>query len=1031
MTYEEYLRNQGYFYVPPQGGDDAPRSGWARIVGGGDDSNIQFLEGDNEENTLRGYQSALQQTQPTTQPTPIVEPTTQRDKEILNLISTTTPSTTAPSTTAQPTTLPAPKSLDEYLQQQGYEYRPELQDTYAASWGKYRDDGEGGRIFDTLESQTAQKYYQDPTRFIQNRETQFGKGINTFNEGNSQQKSVIDQINSGQLYIAPRIERGRGEDQGYAESTSYELRDSKTGNVVNQQVIPIDIEKGVYSILADDPNSSGFFNNYVSTDPKGFVNPIVSEEQSQYSSRANSSANFIRDSVLATIQMATGAGMLGSATSLATSIGTSLGVTGAGALTVGSAVLGSASSAVLAAVTGGDIVKSAIAGGITAGAGANSSEIGTFIAGGADNITAIADVLKLTEKQITTAITNAVTSGVVSAAVTGTDVTTAVTSTLASSVVGSYTDKLLSNIPNLKDSATLIGNVAKVATKAAVSGTDIGTAITNSVPSIIGGLVSDTQKQDAIKKEIQSSELTNPTARDQAMFDSLKQMFAQSEIDGNSIDASTQYALLAQALPNFVNDFTPTTPLVPVQAGKEGMQKFITQASNDPEYLKNVLANPALKAAIDEYMNAYGGTSPQMDLNYIKELLALAEQDPTYQPYRDELNNLFSKENIQNLIDKNPDLYPTIDNFLKSSDVSDIGTIDVRENPNEIVVEADRRKTPITDKDIEIYTSENYTPEEIAQLIQMYGYQGTDPALSDITKVVPTTTTTTEPTKKTDQDILDLIATTTPATEPVTTTETAPVTTSVTTPITQPTTEPVTQPVTQPVIEPIGDPLITPTTTPSVVPTTTPSITPSVDPNVTPSIEPIIEPSITPSVEPTTLPVGRVEPAPDLQPQPQPKLEPSPVKPTTDKEIIDLIFPPITQPTTEPTTEPTTKPTTTKPTTTTATEDLPVIPEIDDEEVIITDTEEIEKPVKPVKPTKTTDKTVVSTSVIPQRISPSTRNRPLSTGLGIDTNVAALLGTGLPSRPDVSSTSEPYLLGKDDKRKDVWNTESLRGALGI
>ena len=46
-------------------------------------------------------------------------------------------------------------------------------------------------------------------------------------------------------------------------------------------------------------------------------------------------------------------------------------------------------------------------------------------------------------------------------------------------------------------------------------------------------------------------------------------------------------------------------------------------------------------------------------------------------------------------------------------------------------------------------------------------------------------------------------------------------------------------------------------------------------------------------------------------------------------------------------------------------------------------------------------------------------------------NVAALLGTGLPSRPDVSSTSEPYLLGKDDKRKDVWNTESLRGALGI
>jgi len=634
-----------------------------------------------------------------------------------------------------------------------------------------------------------------------------------------------------------------------------------------------------------------------------------------------------------------------------------LGVGAVGAATLGAAVLGSASSSVLAAVTGGDVVKSAIAGAITGGAGANVAEIGTAIAGGAENIQAMATALDLTTKQVTTAISNAVTSGVVSAAVNGTDVTTAVTSSLGS-VVGSYTNNLLTNIPDLKDSATLISNVSKVATTAAVSGSDISTAITNSVPSIIGGIISDSQKEDSVKKEIQSAELSNPTSRDQAMFDSLKQMFAQSKVDGNSIDAGTQYALLAQALPNFVNDFTPTTPLVPVQAGKEGMQKFITQASNDPEYLKNVLANPALKASIDEYMNAYGGTSPQMDLNYIKELLSLAEQDPTYKPYRDELNNLFSKENIQNLIDKNPDLYPTIDNFFKLSDASDLGTIDVRQNPNEIVVEANRRKTPITDQDIKTFTSENITPEEISQLIQMYGYQGTDPAFTNIPQVVPTTPT---------------IPTTT-----------------------------------EPVIEPIGDPLITPTTTPSVFPTTIPSTTPSADPNV----------------DPAALPTGRIEPAPNLQTRLQNRLKPSPVKPTTDKKIIDLIFPP-TQ--TDKLVD-TTKPTTTKSTIPTETEDLPVIPEVDDEEVVISNPE---NPEKPVKPTKTTDKTVVSTSVIPQRISPSTRNRPLSTGLGIDTNVAALLGTGLPSRPDVSSTSEPYLLGKDDKRKDVWNRESLRGALGI
>jgi hypothetical protein len=820
-------------------------------------------------------------------------------------------------------------------------------------------DGYSNSVLQNVEQQLKNEYYADPSNFIQTRATPYNQGVNTFDEGNPDQKRILDQINSGQLKIVPVSYEVDVSDGGKELRTGYELKDAKTGQTIQQQVIPIDPSKGIFNVVADDKNSSGFFNNYVSTDPSGFVNPVVSREQSQYQSRANSSANFYRNSILATIQMATGAGMLGSVTSLATSIGTSLGFTvGSGALTVGSAILGSATSSVLAAVTGGDVVKSAIAGGITAGAGANASDIGTAIAGGADNVKAIADALNLTTNQVTTAISNAVTSGVVSAAVTGTDVTTAITSTLASSAVGSYTDNLLANIPDLKDSATLISNVAKITTKAVVSGTDVGTAITNSVPSIIGGLVSDTQKQDSVKKEIQSSELTNPTSRDQAMFDSLKQMFAQSEIDGNSIDAGTQYALLAQALPNFVNDFTPTTPLVPVQAGKEGMQKFITQASNDPEYLKNVLANPALKASIDEYMNAYGGTSPQMDLNYIKELLSLAEQDPTYKPYRDELNNLFSKENIQNLIDKNPDLYPTIDNFFKSSDVSDIGTIDVRQNPNEIIVEANRRKTPITDKDIETYISENITPEEIAQLIQMYGYQGTDPALTDITQVIPTTPTTPTPT--------------------------------------------------EPAIEPIGDPRITPTTIPSVVPTTTPSITPSVDPNV----------------DPTSLPVGRIEPATNTQPRPQTRLNPARVKPTTTKRIIDLIFPP-TQ-TDKPVD--TTKPTTTKSTIPTGTKDLPVIPEVDDEEVIINDPENPEKPVKPTKPT---NKIGTATSVIPQRITQSTRNRPLSTSLGIDTNVAALLGTGLPSRPDVSSTSEPYLLGKDDKRKDVWNTESLRGALGI
>jgi hypothetical protein len=195
-------------------------------------------------------------------------------------------------------------TLDEYLQQQGYQFRPanrvEGEGGWSGNfdeWGKYRDDGEGGRIFDPMDASVAQRYYEDPTRFTATRESQVGQGINTFNEGNANQKQVVDQINSGQLYIAPKISRGTGEDQGYTESTSYELRDSVTGNVVNQQVLPIDPNKGIYSIGADDPNSSGYFTNFVSTDSKGFVNPIVSEQQSQYNSHANNSLNFIKDSI--------------------------------------------------------------------------------------------------------------------------------------------------------------------------------------------------------------------------------------------------------------------------------------------------------------------------------------------------------------------------------------------------------------------------------------------------------------------------------------------------------------------------------------------------------------------------------------------------------------------------------------------------------------------------------------------------------------------------------------------------------------
>ena len=231
-------------------------------------------------------------------------------------------------------------TIEEYLRQQGYVYRPENRyetdggmSGNFGGYGKYRTTG-GGEVpevetFDEIERSDVAKYYEDPSRFTATRDTKFGQGLNTFNEGNENQKRILDQINTGQLYISPRLVAGKvsGEaergGEGYREETVYDLRDSRTGEPVQQQVKAIDAEKGIYNIVADDPNSSGFFNNYVTTDPKGFVNPVISEEQSQYQSKANSSANFYRNVAGGLLSM-TGLAFpgLGQAIGAATGLGT-------------------------------------------------------------------------------------------------------------------------------------------------------------------------------------------------------------------------------------------------------------------------------------------------------------------------------------------------------------------------------------------------------------------------------------------------------------------------------------------------------------------------------------------------------------------------------------------------------------------------------------------------------------------------------------------------------------------------------------
>jgi hypothetical protein len=200
-------------------------------------------------------------------------------------------------------------TLEEYLQQQGYgEFQqgdinldPRASGTFGRTEviDRNHPDYEGGdpiTVFKRAPNDLIESYYNNLAN--QTRQTPVGQGVNTFNEGNADQKKVIDQINTGQLIIVPKDYEVDFQKSGSAiKNAIYEVRDSRTGEVIPQQVIPVDASKGIFTILADDPNSSGYFTNFVSTDPKGFVNPIVSEQQSQYNSHENSSLNFIKDSI--------------------------------------------------------------------------------------------------------------------------------------------------------------------------------------------------------------------------------------------------------------------------------------------------------------------------------------------------------------------------------------------------------------------------------------------------------------------------------------------------------------------------------------------------------------------------------------------------------------------------------------------------------------------------------------------------------------------------------------------------------------
>ena len=200
------------------------------------------------------------------------------------------------------------------------EYQPQTLRASPAQWGEYQTYEDGGRLLQGIEDRLQKEYYGDPKNLIDTRQTPVPTGINIFNEGNAGQKSMIDSINSGDYKIV-KVNRAEGDEEVH----NYEVVDAKTGQSIRgQQVTPVDEANGIFEIPVDDPNSSGYFRNFVSTDPKGFINPIQSEQQSQYTSHANESLNFYKDSLkglLTMAAMAATAGGAGAALGSATGLG--------------------------------------------------------------------------------------------------------------------------------------------------------------------------------------------------------------------------------------------------------------------------------------------------------------------------------------------------------------------------------------------------------------------------------------------------------------------------------------------------------------------------------------------------------------------------------------------------------------------------------------------------------------------------------------------------------------------------------------
>jgi hypothetical protein len=309
------------------------------------------------------------------------------------------------------------------------------------------------------------------------------------------------QINSS---LAPQMASDVGREVAFNANNSSMYDSNAVNNGVNY-----------LQSIGISPND---INSQVTSSAQGFLNADNAARSLQQENSNPSGFIGAIDKVLPAVALGIATGGVGAALGGALGIGSAsaaigeglLGAGATGASTVGSAVLSAGTNALVSLASGKPVdPTSLLVSAGTAGIGANSMDIASNILGNGDpiagvsTISDIADATGQSTKQVANLITNAISTGIATSATNGGDPTKAILNNLASTEIGNFAGNIVNQIDpgNLNTAANIASSVAKVGATAALNNQDIGTALQNSLPQIIGSTASQAIKstsQDAL-----------------------------------------------------------------------------------------------------------------------------------------------------------------------------------------------------------------------------------------------------------------------------------------------------------------------------------------------------------------------------------------------------------------------------------------------------------------------------------------------------------------------------------------------------